>query len=57
VKAKGSQERKQFFFEKKNQKTFTPWHAVSVLPSETGCREQQTKAFWFFFSRENCFLR
>jgi hypothetical protein len=37
--------RKQFFFEKKNQKTFTH-----------GTHGQQTKVFWFFFSKKNCFL-
>jgi Brp/Blh family beta-carotene 15,15'-monooxygenase len=42
---------KQFFFEKKNQKTFTqlgarsrPAHALIA------------KVFWFFFSKKNCFL-
>jgi hypothetical protein len=43
--------RKQFFFEKKNQKTFVPMaytflHRVPRL----------AKVFWFFFSKKNSFF-
>jgi hypothetical protein len=44
--------RKQFIFEKKNQKTFAPFY-VSIDPHR-GLK--QTKVFWFFFSKKNCFL-
>ena len=40
---------KDFFFEKKKQKTF-PW--LSQIFPETYAPE--TKVLWFFFSRKNC---
>jgi hypothetical protein len=43
--------RKQFFFEKKNQKTFVPLVA-GMMP----LTYQQIKVFWFFFSKKNCCL-
>jgi len=45
--------RKQFFFEKKNQKTFfAPLRAaLERLRTKTN-----RKVFWFFFSKKNCFL-
>ncbi len=46
----GRQKRKQFFFEKKNQKTFFP--AVADL---SGSERQVAKVFWFFFSKKNYF--
>jgi hypothetical protein len=43
--------KKEFFFEKKNQKTF----AMSTRALRQ--RAHQTiKVFWFFFSKKNCFL-
>jgi len=41
---------KQFFFEKKNQKTFA--YKACALPQRA---HQWTKVFWFFFSKKNCF--
>jgi hypothetical protein len=43
------EERKQFFFEKKNQKTFAYW-ARACGPSEG------VKVFCFFFSKKKTFL-
>ena len=43
--------RKDFFFEKKKQKTFAMW--------DRGCgnaRLKGPKVFWFFFSKKNCFF-
>jgi hypothetical protein len=44
-----------FFFEKKNQKTFTP---APSRRSDTlaRCVPEQAKVFWFFFSKKNIFL-
>jgi hypothetical protein len=45
------QKRKHFFFEKKKQKTF------GFLNALAGANEtQETKVFWFFFSKKNIFL-
>jgi hypothetical protein len=44
-------ERKIFFFEKKKQKTFACLAAASPERLVPG-----SKAFWFFFSKKNCFL-
>jgi len=44
--------RKQFFFEKKNQKTFSFFGAYRSCPP----RHPTEKSFWFFFSKKNCFL-
>ena len=41
-------EGKASFFEKKDQKTFTSWHAGCVWRGSQGI-----KVFWFFFSKEN----
>jgi hypothetical protein len=43
--------RKDFFFEKKKQKTFATW----AQPIR-GRRRQVAKVFWFFFSKKNIFL-
>jgi hypothetical protein len=46
----GNAEGKQFFFEKKNQKTFAT--------GRTRCRNAHAKipkVFWFFFSKKNTF--
>jgi len=45
-------QRKQFFFEKKNQKTFTSLGSLS--PERP--KPKRIKVFWFFFSKKNCFL-
>jgi hypothetical protein len=42
--------RKDFFFEKKKQKTFANG------PGLSGSVRQVTKVLWFFFSKKNCFL-
>ncbi len=39
---------KAFFFEKKQQKTF-----VMLTRSRHGARTEDTKVFWFFFSKKN----
>jgi hypothetical protein len=48
-------EGKAVFFEKKNQRTFT--HGVRH-PVQKGqsCAARNSKVFWFFFSKKNCFL-
>jgi hypothetical protein len=43
--------RKQFFFEKKNQKTFTLWRARCDWRGPQGI-----KVFCFFFSKKKSFL-
>jgi hypothetical protein len=43
--------RKDFFFEKKKQKTFGHW----AEPYDWRARKH-AKVFWFFFSKKNCFL-
>ena len=45
--------RKQFFFEKKNQKTFTRFEYSSWLAVAS---TKQTKVFCFFFSKKKYFL-
>jgi hypothetical protein len=47
----GRWQRKDFFFEKKKQKTFALWAAP--LRRST---DQDLKVFWFFFSKKNGFL-
>jgi hypothetical protein len=44
--------RKQFFFEKKNQKTFDCW----LTWYERLIRTELIKVFWFFSSEKNCLL-
>jgi hypothetical protein len=46
----GMLDRKVFFSEEKKQKTFIFWYPYPVQ------LRQQTKVFWFFFSKKNCFL-
>jgi hypothetical protein len=46
-----SAKRKVFFSEEKKQKTFT-----SLSRIYPAARAQETKVFWFFFSKKNCFL-
>jgi len=41
--------RKQFFFEKKNQKTFAYW-------ARACCQSEGVKVFCFFFSKKKTFL-
>jgi hypothetical protein len=41
-----------FSEEKRSKKDFIPWHARQV--PQHAC--QQTKVFWFFFSKKNRFL-
>jgi hypothetical protein len=43
--------RKQFFFEKKNQKTFGPWSRGVATGAPEG-----SKVFCFFFSKKKTFL-
>jgi len=45
--------RKQFFFEKKNQKTFT---CFEYVPVESAALSERTKVFCFFFSKKKYFL-
>jgi hypothetical protein len=45
-----AQQRKQFFFEKKNQKTLT-----SGAYAAGQFRDSDIKVFWFFSSEKNCF--
>jgi hypothetical protein len=45
-------ESKHFFFEKKKQKTFG-YFAVPLLALCGLAGHQQTKVFWFFFSKKN----
>jgi hypothetical protein len=45
------EESKDFFFEKKKQKTFAIW----AEPARR-VRSQVAKVFWFFFSKKNRFL-
>jgi len=47
--------KKEFFFEKKNQKTFVHLYRIvaTIRPSFT---YEQTKAFCFFFSKKKTFL-
>jgi hypothetical protein len=53
--AGGDRISKQFFFEKKNQKTFICCTRPRAKP--VNCRSpRQVKVFWFFFSKKKCFL-
>jgi hypothetical protein len=65
-KGSGRKGRKQFFFEKKNQKTF-PGCFARVAASAAGMTafgacamtaraKHPGKVFWFFFSKKNRFL-
>jgi hypothetical protein len=44
-------EEKNFFFEKKKQKTFMFWYGCLLQRAP-----QETKVFWFFFSKKNAFF-
>jgi hypothetical protein len=46
-------EGKQFFFEKKNQKTFSLFRVAPLLLVWVGIWGQRIKVFWFFFSKKN----
>jgi hypothetical protein len=48
--------RKQFFFEKKNQKTLICFGRQLYLPWSPVAAGNGAKVFWFFFSKKNCFL-
>ena len=53
-----NKEVRNFFFEKKKQKTFIHCRRHGV-PWQTQCGAKQIKVFWFFFSKKNtfpCFL-
>ncbi len=52
LKVDRSEASKAFFSEEKKQKTFVS--AAADLSGESATAE--TKAFWFFFSKKNCFL-
>jgi hypothetical protein len=52
VEADIGEARKQFFFAKKNQKTFVPLVYVSVATS----RIETSKSFLVLFSKKNCSL-
>jgi hypothetical protein len=45
------EEGKDFFFEKKKQKTFE-----SCGPRQSRRARKRVKVFWFFFSKKNAFL-
>ncbi len=51
-----SHERKMFFFEKKNQKTFTRLVPRSVTQVTSGKHSEREKVFCFFFSKKKSFL-
>jgi hypothetical protein len=53
---KRKQARKQFFFEKKNQKTFALDAPIISLAGAAVRREAEITVFWFFFSKKNCLL-
>jgi len=42
-----------FFFEKKNQKTFSLWFRASSSKYASGSNSTGAKVFWFFFSKKN----
>jgi len=46
--------RKQFFFEKKNQKTFTITGSLLSQLFRIVGTSKEVKVFWFFFSKKNC---
>jgi hypothetical protein len=48
---RGTGARKDFFFEKKKQKTFGCLSRIYQADAY-----HLTKVFWFFFSKKNCFL-
>jgi hypothetical protein len=49
--------RKNFFFEKKKQKTFTSAPASACRPwPDTGEAAKKVKVFWFFSSEKNILL-
>jgi hypothetical protein len=48
--------RKQFFFEKKNQKTFAHCRPAHGPNGPIKCCPQQSKVFWFFFQQRTAFF-
>jgi hypothetical protein len=55
IQPEREEKEKNFFFEKKKQKTFN--YAAGGRPTfEPQHCPQQLKVFWFFFSKKNCFL-
>jgi hypothetical protein len=48
--------RKHFFFEKKKQRTFIRCSPLPVQQCDLEAARKQTKVFWCFFSKKNCFL-
>jgi hypothetical protein len=49
-------ERKPFFFEKKNQKTFVYFEYAPSCPGRTAGRSAGIKVFCFFFSKKKGLL-
>jgi hypothetical protein len=47
---------KDFFFEKKKQKTFAPALSPPGASFAALRGSKRTKVFWFFFSKKNSFL-
>jgi hypothetical protein len=50
--------RKQFFFEKKNQKTFAFWLSRRLAAGRNAnpiAAAKKIKVFWSFFSKKDCF--
>jgi hypothetical protein len=45
-----------FFFEKKNQKTFTRLLPRKLQQHTPGDAGKGAKVFWFFFSKKNAFF-
>ena len=52
----GKIRKKQFFFEKKNQKTFVFLEFACGDGGGPSFGLEFIKVFWFFFSKKNCFL-
>jgi hypothetical protein len=48
----GGEGRKQFFFGKKNQKTF-PFCGTAGVAHRAFAMPKRAKVFWFFFSKKN----
>jgi hypothetical protein len=48
-----AREEKDFFFEKKKQKTFARLVPRKLMYDPSCCRGAGAKAFWFFFSKNN----
>jgi hypothetical protein len=48
--------RQEFFFEKKNQKTFSPALSRPDVPVDQGARTQTGKSFLVLFLKKNAFF-